>query len=225
MVSRKEPARQRWFDSAVSLLNDREDIDRLLTVDRICDRDGRQSQTFHEQFHTLENFMNELIDYIFQANREPLTYDINEVLLAIKDAEQLLDAARAFLEMDFNTVRDLSDNGVIFTLMGGNPVGRIGSGLRQMHHTLDDDLAPILDEVLAAWNREPIPPMTSTDLAVIFNSFADGMAMRLRFDPEKVQASLYVNAVLCWIPALTRKKGESITIDDRIAEIDSYEHQ
>jgi len=173
-------------------------------------------------FKSIGDYVAQLLRYLTRPDRFPSIGELHEGLLALKETDQLLEGIRAFLEFDLETVCNTPANGMLLLLMSGKPGYTTSAGLRALYHSVDKNLSPVLEEVMMAWNREPTPPFTSIDLAVLFNAVIDGWMLRARFDPDRASPKLYCQAVLCLLPMVTRQRGESITVEERLAVFNSY---
>lgn len=176
---------------------------------------------FYHHFN-MDEFIPLFIKNFLSVDRFPSTSELDEETRGLKEGPDLIERLRSLLVRDFEIIRDVPANGMLMLLMGGTPNKHTTVALRRLYHSFDDNLVPLLNEVMDGWNREPVPPLSTLDIAVMFNTIAEGMTLRARFDPERARPELYVTSIMCLIATLTRERGEQITVDDRVAIIDSF---
>jgi hypothetical protein len=108
---------------------------------------------------------------------------------------------------------------MLLLLLAGQPIPETQSALRDLYHNFDRTLVADLEPVLAAWGREPLPPLQVGDLAIIFNVLVDGISLRARFDRDAATADRYAAAVLALLCGLTREIGSAMTFEESVSRL------
>src|SRR5690606_25310500 len=82
--------------------------------------------------------------------------------------------------------------------------------LRDAYRSLTESLLPSFERVLAALEREMMPPFDALDLAVALLALAAGLQMRRGGDDDSAREDLYADIVTALVVTVTRPAGERV---------------
>jgi hypothetical protein len=221
MSSEDDDARVKYLEAGKRILDEARPW-RALTWQKIADGAGKSPNAAQKLWgYSKERYLGDLLRYTLSTERFWSVDGLQDLFGTLQETDELVAATKQFLREDFRLVRDDPASGMLLLLLGGKPDRSAQAGLRRLYHEFDAWLVPLLDEVFAVWHREPVPPLTTEDVAIIFNSIVDGMTIRARID-DRVQPELYATTILCLVPMLTRECESTDRLDDRFALLDEF---
>jgi AcrR family transcriptional regulator len=209
-------SRRDLIEAGLALVIDQrwQDLQAAVSTRAITERAGVTTGSFFHHFRNRAHFAEVLADEfvaLWDANVRRVLAEV-EGLAAVGGADGVrASASSEWAVLDGNhpmaglqrllwVVRDqpLSDDSDVLA----------GTVLGDAYRSLTETLQPAYDRVLDALRREPLPPFTSTDLAVVLTALADGLQMRGAVDCDGIRDGLYVDIVTAIVISITRPLTE-----------------
>ena len=191
-----------------------------LRVRTICERAGYSTGAFYVHWPDTDAFQLELAEHLLS---DELTLEDFETLHGIADAgrdQPLLDAlaSLAFSDLDELMKNSAWDANELLNVTWGR--SRLRREAADGYREVDGLTAELYGRVLEAHDREPRPPFTMRQIAVLLQGLVEGLGLRQKVDPEALEISererrsLYSTGVLALLAVLTRKRGTRGDLED-----------
>lgn len=191
-----------------------DDLLRAIRVREVAAEAGVTTGAFVHHFSTTERFY------------AAMAADARERLLErsgdlFTELDQLFDDRNAIEAIDIGVRVSLDGDAdldvlrraiVAMTVAEGD--GRTGPLLKQYFQAVDDNIVPRIRTALGDLDREPLPPFTASDLAVILSALNQGLSLRRRATANAVDPGLASSAFIAVAVGLTRHRAEEIDLGE-----------
>jgi AcrR family transcriptional regulator len=194
-----------------------------ISVSEVARHAGVTRATFYANWPTQEDYVAALVRYVEDPARVEVSPQIAQALtdLAAQDVE-LVEALRRLLRANLEGFTADPDLRFEMSLIAKADDAVVGDAIRRAYGEIDELLTASYSLVLDRWQREPRPPLTLTDVAVIADALLVGLVQRRWVDPDRAPTRLYEDAVLALLPQLTRPIGDTRTLEDLHDDIERF---
>jgi AcrR family transcriptional regulator len=209
-------SRRDLIEAGLALVIDQrwQDLQAAVSTRAITERAGVTTGSFFHHFRNRAHFAEVLADEfvaLWEANARRVLAEV-EGLAEVGGA----DGVRATATSEWTALDgDQAMAGLqhLLWVARDQPLGddsdvRAGTVLGDAYRSLTETLEPAYDHVLDALRREPLPPFTTADLAVVLTALADGLQMRGAVDCDGIRDGLYVDIVTAIVISITRPLTE-----------------
>ena len=208
--------RRQLVDTGIELVMRQRFQDVLASVDTrsITEAAGVTTGSFFHHFANRGQFADAVAERFEEMWRTAVAAFVAELETAA--TEEGVDVRALVRRRDWEKIEAQEVQGYLFHLLWvarHRPVSEDGGDtgadvLRRSIEHLLDAIVPAYTRMVAAMNREMMPPFDERDLAVTMNSLVDGIQMSQRVHPDLVRDGLFADLVASTFVALTRPRGE-----------------
>jgi AcrR family transcriptional regulator len=163
---------------------------------------GVSRTSFYANWETNDAFWADLVDYVCRAALPPAVDPQHPVAL---NPPSDIPFMRTAVRQAF--VRGLQRPELPLLMLLWSKAGdrRVGDALRRGYDAMLAPLVPRYEQYFKLWGREPRPPLSMRDITTIFVALNDGLAVRHQFDPAGAPPTLFEDAMVALLPAVTRE--------------------
>jgi AcrR family transcriptional regulator len=201
-----EPARERMLDAAAELY-DELPLDALLRglhPGSIARRARASRTSFYACWETQQAFWADLVLHVCAGERSPRR--------ARREQAAPVDVSAAFIRRaardEFQAGLARGDLPLRMLLWSKSSDPMVRAELRRSYADALRPLAPRWEQLFTLWGREARPPFSIGDIATLMAALGEGLIVRHRIDPHTAPVSLFEDAVLTLVSALTREVGD-----------------
>lgn len=132
-----------------------------------------------------------------------------------------LSTARTLTRQAFQQRAGSANRRLLMLLWSKSNDRAVGEALRRGYADVTESLAEPVAAMFEAWRREARPPFTNADIVTLVIAIADGLFVRAGFDPHAAPVSLFEDALLAVVAALTRPSAgaPSVAADRAVADV------
>lgn len=201
---RNRPVRERFLAAAAAVLleDGRQNLNEMLTVQRLASRAGASRQSWHNQFRDTD-FLGELADWAadLPTVRDQTRFLSQWVDLFLKsEGSRTLTGVPDLLRMSFELLAaDEKYRLQLLLALIAADVGPVSSPLRGRYDVLRIEMPDIYRRLVQHVGHEPVPPHTYESMATALIALSDGFVARRQIDPEYATGEAFANAAIALI--------------------------
>ncbi|MGZ4201204.1 MAG: TetR/AcrR family transcriptional regulator [Thermoleophilaceae bacterium] len=191
-----------------------------LRVRTICERAGYSTGAFYVHWTDTDAFQLELGEHLLS---DAMTQEDFQTLNRVADEgldRPLIEALSrlAFADLDELVKNRAWDANELLNVTWGR--SRLREAGVRGYREVDRATAELYGRLLEAHGREPRPPFTMLQIAVLLQGLVEGLGLRQKIDPEALEISwrerksLYAVGVVALLSVLTRRRGTRAELDD-----------
>jgi AcrR family transcriptional regulator len=206
-------ARQRLLAAGAELFYRRPIVSGLeqIRAVEVVDALGLTTGAFYHQWKRIEDYQEELLEYLLDPQRFPTVQLVLGDLLTNIQGLSFEEAVLSVANQAWSGLIGDPDRQRTFVALWTRDDPRVRERLAEQYEYQRRAWSQVLDLGLPLYQREPRPPWTTAQQAVTLTALIEGFFMRWAIDPKAVeepgQETGFVSTVAEFIAATTQARG------------------
>lgn len=217
------PSRRRLLDAGVALFGELSlaELWAGLSISRLAREAGVTRATFYANWPTQEDFVLDLVRYVEDPERLVTPTRVAEALTDLADREvDVVGEVRRVVRQTFEGLVDHDGYRIEMAALAKSADPHVAAAIRGAYVAIDETMQLGIAVLFERWQREPRPPLALGDLTVVLDALSVGFLARHWTDPERARPELLEEVVIAMLPTVTRRVGDTATLDDRHADLE-----
>ncbi len=190
-------------------------LDQLKTAE-IASRAGLTTGAFYNRWPSRDDFLDDFLDFALSINRYPgpdQLFEVFEGTSSDASMRELVETLVAVNVAELESSPTLYVQVHLWSLSGQRR--DVADRLRRLNVELRDRMVPFYDAVLASLGREYRHPFDGPSVSSLLNALTMGFVeQRVVGGEEAPSIALLTNAILGWIPVISRSSDDLRSVDE-----------